>query len=198
MIDLKLGPDVIEKLLPHRRPFLMVDGVVAYDRGPSPRIRACRHVSANEPVFDGHFPGLHLWPGVYTIEGMGQAGNLLAVLDGLVDVYEARGSTMDAALEGLRNLERGCKLLPGFDRTSAATLLEGLGTDPLRRGGMSAAVDVKLTQPAFAGQRIDFDVTWTHRIDTLLRFEVRAEVDGRTIAHGVMSGTIDHPVPPRS
>lgn len=198
MIDLKLGPDVIEKLLPHRRPFLMVDTVVAYERGKTPRLRACRHVSPNEPVFDGHFPGLHLWPGVYTIEGMGQTGNLLIVLDSIVSTYEKQGGTMDAALEDLRNLERGCKMLPGFDPARAEMMLTGLGSDALRRGGMSAAVDVKLLCPVFAGQRLDYDVTLTHRVDRLLRFEVRAEVDGRAIAQGVMSGTVDLPPLPRS
>ncbi|CAN5669630.1 hypothetical protein BH09MYX1_BH09MYX1_36430 [soil metagenome] len=197
MIDLELGPDVIEKLLPHRRPFLMIDGTIAYERRPRPRLRACRHVSANEPVFEGHLPGLHLWPGVYTIEGMGQTGNLLAVLDAIVEGHEAKGGIADDALEGLRNLERGCKMQPGFDVARAESFLTLLGADGLRRGGMSAAVDVKLVQPAFAGQRIDFDVTLTHRVDRLLRFEVHAEVRGRTIAHGAMSAAIDLPPLPR-
>src|SRR5262249_30324140 len=78
--NLSLGPDTIQRLPPHGRPFLMVDTVEGYERAPHPTLLAARHVSANEPVFEGHFPGLHLWPGVYTIEGLGQSANLLLVI----------------------------------------------------------------------------------------------------------------------
>src|SRR5690606_29174491 len=65
---LELGPDVIERLIPHRRPLIMVDRVRGFELGERPTLWATRNVSANEPVFDGHFPGLHIWPGIYTQE----------------------------------------------------------------------------------------------------------------------------------
>ena len=88
---LDLGPDVIELLLPHRAPLLLVGRVDAFRPGESPSIEACHHVSANEDVFRGHFPGFHIWPGVYTQEGLGQASQLLGVLHGLYQGWADAG-----------------------------------------------------------------------------------------------------------
>jgi 3-hydroxyacyl-[acyl-carrier-protein] dehydratase len=188
-VPLILGPDVIERLMPHRRPFLMVDGVVAYERSPRPTLWATRHVASNEAVFEGHFPGLHLWPGVHTIEGMGQACNLLFCVIGAEEWHAARGGDPDELLEMLRNLERGFKLTPGYDAAKGSRFLDALKEHPHKRAGMSAAVEVKLLAPVFAGQRIDFCVTLTHVVDELARFEVSAEVSGKLVAKGVMKST---------
>lgn len=198
MIDLILGPDTIERLIPHRAPFAMVDGVVGYERKPRPALRAHRHVSANEPVFAGHFPGLHLWPGVYTIEGMGQTSNLLFVIDGIVRELEKRGATEADALEALRNLERGFRFGKGYDPDRARALLSQLAEAPeTARGGMAAAVDVKLLRPVFAGQRIEYTATLTHTVESIARCEVSAEVDGQLVAKGSMSGTLGIEIPVR-
>jgi 3-hydroxyacyl-[acyl-carrier-protein] dehydratase len=66
----------IQKILPHRYPFLLVDRVVSCDEGE--RIEAYKNVSISEPVFEGHFPGHPIYPGVMIIEGMAQAGGILA------------------------------------------------------------------------------------------------------------------------
>jgi 3-hydroxyacyl-[acyl-carrier-protein] dehydratase len=201
--SLRLGPDVIERLIPHRRPFLMVDTVDAYEGGPRPTLRAARHVSANEPVFEGHFPGLHLWPGVYTIEGMGQTCNLLHVIASLEAGWDGglgaepplgeggeRGEDPEQLFAALQNLELGYKLAPGFRWEGSARLLAALADPDLpSRMGMSAAVDVKLLAPVFAGQRLDYQVTQTHLVEGMIRFEVRAEVEGRSVARGVMTST---------
>jgi beta-hydroxyacyl-ACP dehydratase FabZ len=65
----------IERILPHRYPFLLVDRVD--EIGPE-RILARKLVSRNEPFFNGHFPGHPVMPGVLIIEAMAQAGALLA------------------------------------------------------------------------------------------------------------------------
>jgi 3-hydroxyacyl-[acyl-carrier-protein] dehydratase len=67
--------DEIEKLIPHRFPFLLVDRCFDYVEGKS--IRAVKCVSANEPFFQGHFPGRPLMPGVLQIEAMAQASAVL-------------------------------------------------------------------------------------------------------------------------
>jgi 3-hydroxyacyl-[acyl-carrier-protein] dehydratase len=187
---LRLGPDVIERLIPHRRPFLMVDAVVGYQGGPRPTLRASRHVSANEPVFEGHFPGLHLWPGVYTIEGMGQSCNLLHVIASLEQGWAEGGEDPEDLFGALHNLELGYKLAPGYRPEGSARLLSVLADPDLpSRMGMSAAVDVKLLAPVFAGQRLDFVVAQTHLVEGMIRFEVRAEVEGRLVAKGVLTST---------
>lgn len=196
MIELDLGSDVIERLIPHRAPLALVDRITGYARTPRPALRAQRHISASEPVFAGHFPGLHLWPGVYTIEGLGQTTNLLFVLEGIIHEYEARGLTMELALEDLRNLEQGYRLAPGYDPERAKTLLTALASGPPgARGGMSAAVDVKLLRPVFAGVRIDYEIELTHTVEAIARCEVLASVDGRVVAKGVMKGTLGIQMP---
>ena len=65
----------IERILPHRYPFLLVDRV---DEIGEDRIVARKLVSRNEPFFDGHFPGMPVMPGVLIVEALAQAGALLA------------------------------------------------------------------------------------------------------------------------
>jgi len=66
----------IQKILPHRYPFLLVDRVTQLEKGVS--IEAYKNVSISEPVFQGHFPDHPIYPGVMIIEGMAQAGGILA------------------------------------------------------------------------------------------------------------------------
>ncbi|GAB6197134.1 3-hydroxyacyl-ACP dehydratase FabZ [Lysobacter xanthus] len=68
----------IQKLLPHRYPFLLVDRVVELE--PRKRILAFKNVTCNEPFFNGHFPGNPVMPGVLVIEALAQAGGLLTTL----------------------------------------------------------------------------------------------------------------------
>jgi len=64
--------------LPQRYPFLMIDRVKALD--PGKRIVALKNVSANEPHFQGHFPGRPIMPGVLILEAMAQAAGLLVFM----------------------------------------------------------------------------------------------------------------------
>lgn len=70
-----LGYREITKILPHRYPFLLVDRVVSVE--PGKRVLAYKNVSANEPFFNGHFPGLPVMPGVLQIEALAQAAAML-------------------------------------------------------------------------------------------------------------------------
>jgi len=66
----------IQTILPHRYPFLLVDRVTELTKGES--ATAFKNVSISEPVFQGHFPGHPIYPGVMILEGMAQAGGILA------------------------------------------------------------------------------------------------------------------------
>jgi 3-hydroxyacyl-[acyl-carrier-protein] dehydratase len=66
----------IQNILPHRYPFLLVDRIT--ELTPGTYIEGLKNVSISEPVFQGHFPGHPIYPGVMIIEGMAQAGGVLA------------------------------------------------------------------------------------------------------------------------
>jgi 3-hydroxyacyl-[acyl-carrier-protein] dehydratase len=79
-MSLHLPVDVvdIQKLQPHRFPFLLVDRVVEFEKDK--RVLAYKNVSYNEPFFTGHFPGHPVMPGVLVVEALAQAGGLLTQL----------------------------------------------------------------------------------------------------------------------
>ncbi len=66
----------IEKMLPHRYPFLMVDKIMEIHEES---IIGVKNITMNEPIFTGHFPGNPVFPGVLQIEAMAQVGGIFAL-----------------------------------------------------------------------------------------------------------------------
>ncbi len=64
-------------ILPHRYPFLMIDRILECE--PGVRVVALKNVSANEPCFQGHFPGYPVFPGVLLVEAVAQAAGIVAM-----------------------------------------------------------------------------------------------------------------------
>ena len=62
----------IQKIIPHRYPFLLIDRVI--ELVPNEKLVALKNVSINEQFFVGHFPDEKVFPGVLIIEAMAQAG----------------------------------------------------------------------------------------------------------------------------
>jgi 3-hydroxyacyl-[acyl-carrier-protein] dehydratase len=184
---LRLGSNLVEMLIPQRRPFLMVDCVDAFIASPTPSIETSRYISANEIYFAGHFPDLHLWPGSLTIEGMGQTAAVLATLLVMQRAADKEGLAPGTLLDGLRNLQLGFDLHPGHQPEAATRFLGWLSTIP-RTLAVGAAVDVKLLRPVFAGQRLDYRVSLTTELGDLMRFDAEALVAGTPVASGIMTG----------
>ena len=68
-----LGREQVERMIPHREPFLFVDGITDVDL-PNARIRGMRTIRTDDPVFVGHFPDQPVYPGVLQLETIGQLG----------------------------------------------------------------------------------------------------------------------------
>jgi 3-hydroxyacyl-[acyl-carrier-protein] dehydratase len=72
LLDIK----AIQDFLPHRYPFLLLDKVVECESGV--RLLAVKNVTYNEPIFQGHFPHMAIFPGVLILEALAQATGILA------------------------------------------------------------------------------------------------------------------------
>ncbi len=110
----------IEKMLPHRFPFLMVDKVMEIQEAS---IIGVKNVTMNEPVFTGHFPGNPVFPGVLQIEAMAQVGGIFA-LSKVEDPHLY--STYFMKIDNVRFKQ---KVLPGDTIVFELRLLS-----PIRRG----------------------------------------------------------------
>ncbi len=109
----------IEKTLPHRFPFIMVDKIIALT---DTMIVGVKNVTVNEYFFQGHFPGNPIMPGVLQIEALAQTGGLLcinAMPDGQYDTYFLK----------IDNCKFKQKVVPGD-----TLILKMELTEPIRRG----------------------------------------------------------------
>lgn len=78
-LDIKgkvLDINTIQKILPHRYPFLLVDKIIELNEK---KVVGIKNVTINEPFFQGHFPGQPVMPGVLIIEAMAQVGGVGAL-----------------------------------------------------------------------------------------------------------------------
>jgi 3-hydroxyacyl-[acyl-carrier-protein] dehydratase len=73
-----LDIEAIQRLIPHRYPFLLIDRVIDLEIEAS--AIGIKNVSVNEPFFQGHFPGQPIMPGVLIVEAMAQTAAVLAVV----------------------------------------------------------------------------------------------------------------------
>ncbi len=98
---LVLDGEAVRRLLPHRPPLLLVDGVEAISAEP-PALKAFKQIDASEPVLAGHFPSRPIWPGVYCIEGLAQT---CALLGALLQAQGTPGTTTDGFTAILANAD---------------------------------------------------------------------------------------------
>ncbi len=101
---MQLNSDEIEKLLPHRYPFLLVDRITECEPGKLAAGRKC--VTANEPFFQGHFPGRKIMPGVLILEALAQTGAVALLSD---EAYKGKL----ALFGGIRSARFRRQVVPG-------------------------------------------------------------------------------------
>jgi UDP-3-O-[3-hydroxymyristoyl] N-acetylglucosamine deacetylase/3-hydroxyacyl-[acyl-carrier-protein] dehydratase len=110
----------IEKMLPHRYPFLLVDKIMDISEKT---IVGVKNITMNEPIFTGHFPGNPVFPGVLQIEAMAQTGGIFA-LSKIEDPHLYSTYFMKIDKVKFKN-----KVLPGDTLVFELNLLS-----PIRRG----------------------------------------------------------------
>ncbi len=113
--------DVVEimKMLPHRYPLLLVDRVVECD--DKTRIVGLKNLTATEPVFQGHFPGNPIMPGVYQLEAMAQLSGIL------VNIISSRAGDI-AYFLGVDNARFRKMLRPGDQLRIEIEMIRARGT----------------------------------------------------------------------
>lgn len=122
----------IQKILPHRYPFLLVDKITEMEEGKS--IKGIKNVTVNEPFFQGHFPGNPIMPGVLICEALAQVGAVL-----LLSMEENRGKL--GVFTGINNFKFRKQVVPGDTLELSAELVtyrHGMG-----KANVEATVDGK-------------------------------------------------------
>lgn len=130
----------IQKIIPHRYPFLLVDRIVEIEAGV--RAVGIKNVTFNEPFFQGHFPGQPIMPGVLIIEALAQVGAVA-----LLSLEEYKGKL--ALFAGIEEARFKKQVLPGD------TLRLEVQIDSMRRSiGKGTAV-------AYVGEAVACKATLT-------------------------------------
>lgn len=106
--------EAIRKILPHRYPFLMIDRVLEVREGEF--CKAVKNVTINEPIFQGHFPEMAVFPGVLQLEAMAQTSAF--IIDSVMQ--EDRG--LMAFYAGVNNAKFRKQVVPGDQLVIESTL----------------------------------------------------------------------------
>ena len=125
-----LTVEEIQKLLPQRYPFALVDRIIEYV--PGKRAVGIKNVTFNEPHFQGHFPGRSIMPGVLIVEAMAQVGGVV-----LTQMPEAEGRLFLFA--GIDKVRFRRQVIPG---DQLVMTLELLWVKRRRFGKMQARAEV--------------------------------------------------------
>jgi beta-hydroxyacyl-[acyl carrier protein] dehydratase FabZ len=128
----------IQKILPHRYPFLLVDKIIEME--PRVRIVGIKQVTVNEQFFQGHFPDAPVMPGVLQIEALAQVGAILALRE-----FEDRDSKIPY-FSGIEKARFRRPVVPGDTLRLEVTALR-IGSKIQRMLGI-ASVDGNVTAEA--------------------------------------------------
>ncbi|HWQ73198.1 MAG TPA: 3-hydroxyacyl-ACP dehydratase FabZ [Desulfitobacteriaceae bacterium] len=109
----------IQNIIPHRYPFILVDRIIEMAEGK--RAVGIKNVSANEPFFQGHFPGFPIMPGVLIMEALAQVGAVL-----ILSKEEYKGHL--AFYAGLDEVRFKRQVIPGDVLRLETELLKMKGT----------------------------------------------------------------------
>jgi 3-hydroxyacyl-[acyl-carrier-protein] dehydratase len=139
----------IQKLLPHRYPFLLVDRVV--ELVPGQKLTALKNVTANEPFFTGHFPGHPVMPGVLILEALAQASAILAYRSAGMDPTQKVTYLM-----AIDNAKFRRPVVPGDRLDLAVEVVKHKGA-VFKTKGAASVEGVKVAEAEFLATVVDRD-----------------------------------------
>lgn len=134
---MELSSNEIQKILPHRWPFMLVDRIT--DCEPGVEATGIKCISANEIQFLGHFPEQHIMPGVLILEAMSQVGAIALLMK-----EENKGKI--AVFGGIKNARFKRQVVPGdvLEMHCVLTKMHG----PIGFGEAVAKVDGQIAATA--------------------------------------------------
>ncbi len=136
--------DVIEiqEIIPHRFPFLLVDRVTEVTNGES--LIGYKNITIGEQVFQGHFPGHPIYPGVMILEGLAQAGGILAFKS--MDMTKEQAAQKVVYFMSIDNAKFRAPVRPGDRLEYRVTVIKNKGAIWILDG--KAYVDDKIVAQA--------------------------------------------------
>jgi 3-hydroxymyristoyl/3-hydroxydecanoyl-(acyl carrier protein) dehydratase len=180
---------LIEIILPHRSPFLMVDSITSYRGGKNPSMLGNYTIKDTEPVHSNNESDGH-WPSMYIIEGLGQCCNILIVISAL------EKGLMNAGL-GINTMGEVLRKLTADESDEITRILKDILRQRVREThsnvGFLGSADMEIAGHARQGQIISYDVKLNQVFGSLYHSTVRAYINNNLIARGtlVSSGRVD-------
>ena len=123
----------IQKIIPHRYPFLLVDKIIELEEGK--KAVGIKNVTVNEPFFQGHFPDYPVMPGVLIVEALAQVGAVAMLIK-----EDNKGKL--AFFTGIDNFRFKAQVRPGDTLTLTVEVIRVKG--PMGKGKATAYVEDKL------------------------------------------------------
>ena len=112
----------IQQIIPHRYPFLLIDRII--ELVPGERAVGLKNVSADEPFFEGHFPGYPVMPGVQIVESMAQTAAVMMLAG-----ENGSGPRRIPLFAGMEKVKFRCPVVPGDQlRLELSMLQQRAGT----------------------------------------------------------------------
>lgn len=152
MSDALMTADIqrIQRILPHRYPFLLVDKVIDIDGTKS--ARGFKNVTMNEPHFQGHFPGTPIMPGVTIVEAMAQTAGVM-----IGTALEINDHELLIYFMNIDKCKFRRKVVPGDVMEMHVTTLRGKKGAKVWRFGGRAVVGDELAAEAEFAALVDLD-----------------------------------------
>ena len=181
-ISFKYDQSLIEMLLPHRSPFLMVDLIISYKGGKNPFLQANYRIKEKDSLFCKNDSD-DRWPSIYVMEGLGQSCNLLIV------IFALEQGLMNANYR-INSMDEVFRKLMDNETDNATGILKAIlnqrKSETFSSIGFMGATDMEIKGHAMHGQVISYEVQLNQVFGSLFHSVVKAYTNTNLVAQGTM------------